>query len=188
MVSRMPANALRMPLTTNNQNLIRLTRMPANWAASGCNPIATIDRPRGVKCKMMPKMTASTMKNNIDHESCVPGTELAPILVSHDGNCRSPIVGIVREPNSTSASPRNRVSVPIVTAIDGKPNRATSSPLSAPPRAPTTMAAANAGQMPQPWCHKSPTSEPDRPSIEATDRSISPVITTKVTGSAMIAR
>ncbi len=40
--------------------------MPENCAASGCRPIATIDRPSGVPCRTTPKITASTKKMAAD--------------------------------------------------------------------------------------------------------------------------
>ncbi len=149
-MSRIPAKALSSPLNTNSQNLIRLTRMPANCAASGCSPIATIARPAGVRCSTTPKITASTMKISSDQDSCVPGTEFAPMFVSHVGNCGSPIPGITFDPSITSARPRYSVKVPIVTAMDGSPNRATSTPFSAPPTTPTAKATRKHGQIPQP--------------------------------------
>ena len=111
-----------------------------------------------------------------------------PIEVSPDGNGRSLPAGMVSSPSKASDNPRNNVSVPMVTAIDGRPVRATRTPLRAPPTAPTSRAAAKQAQMFQPWCHRKPTVEPDSPNIEATDRSISPVMTMKVIGRAMIAR
>ena len=85
------------------------------------------------------------------------------------------------------AMPRNSVSVPIVTASDGSPTRVTSTPFSSPPAAPTTSAASIAGQIDQPWAKSDAITVPESPSIEATERSISPVITISATGSAMIA-
>ena len=77
--------------------------------------------------------------------------------------------------------------VAIVTASDGRPMRVTRKPFTAPRNAPRTTAAIIAGQIGQPCLKSSAMRTPDKPSIEATDRSISPVTTSKVSGSAMIA-
>ncbi len=112
----------------------------------------------------------------------MPGTGTTPMLVSDAGKSV-----MVLAPRTISARPRNSVRVPIVTAIDGSPSLATSTPLSAPPSAPTASAATIASPMGQPWLCSWPMTQPDRPSIEATDRSISPVITMSMSGSAMMA-
>src|SRR6478609_3399608 len=85
------------------------------------------------------------------------------------------------------AIPRYSVNVPIVTASDGRPRRVTRNPLNAPRNAPRTIAAAIAGQIGQPCLNSSAIRTPVRPRIDATERSISPVITSRVSGSAMIA-
>ena len=54
-------------------------------------------------------------------------------------------------------------------------------------RLPSRMAAIIAGQIGQPCLKSSAMKSPERPSIEPTERSISPVITMNVSGSAMIA-
>ncbi len=54
-------------------------------------------------------------------------------------------------PRMISAMPRNSVSVPMVTAIDGRPSFVISSPLSAPPAAPTTSTITIDVQIDQ-WC------------------------------------
>ncbi len=83
--------------------------------------------------------------------------------------------------------PRYSVSVPIVTASDGKPTRVTRKPLNAPRIRPDATAAIIAGQIGQPCLKSSAMATPVRPSIDATERSISPVTTISVSGSAMIA-
>src|ERR1019366_3256737 len=138
----MPAKAQTTPETTYSQILMRLTRMPANCAASGCRPMATSARPSGVACRTTPVTTAMTRKIAAEYASCVPGIGTTPILVSDAGN---PV--IVRGAKRISARPRYRVSVPMVTAIEGSPTLAISTPLSAPPIAPTTSAAAIANQI-----------------------------------------
>src|SRR6266516_6889162 len=65
--------------------------------------------------------------------------------------------------------------------------RVTRKPLTAPRNAPRTTAAIIAGQIGQPCLKSSAMRTPAKPSIEATERSISPVTTSKVSGSAMIA-
>jgi hypothetical protein len=127
-------------------------------------------------------MTAMARKIAAEYASCVPGIGTTPIFVNDKGN---PV--IVRGANRISAMPRYRVRVPMVTAIEGSPTLATSTPLSAPPSAPTTSAAAIANQIGHPLLNSSPMTAPDRPSIEATDRSISPVMMIRVSGSAMMA-
>ena len=83
--------------------------------------------------------------------------------------------------------PRKSVSVPIVTASDGRPRRVTRNPLNAPATAPNTSAAPIAGQIGHPCMNSSAMTTPERPRMEATERSISPVITISASGSAMIA-
>ncbi len=58
----MPARAHITPDSTNRPNLTRLTRIPANCAASGASPVATMARPALVACSTTPKMTARTPK------------------------------------------------------------------------------------------------------------------------------
>src|SRR5439155_7401628 len=65
--------------------------------------------------------------------------------------------------------------------------RVTRKPLTAPSSAPKATAANIAGQIGQPCLKSSAIRTPVKPSIEATDRSISPVMTIRVSGSAMIA-
>ena len=50
----------------NRTVLTRLTRMPANSAASDPAPIAKIDRPTPVTCRTTPKITASTAKMRVE--------------------------------------------------------------------------------------------------------------------------
>ena len=127
-------------------------------------------------------MTAITRKMPIEYAILVCGIGTTPILVSDCGNPPTEFV-----PSTISAMPRNSVSVPIVTAIEGSPSLVTSTPLSAPPAAPTIRTATIAQAIGQ-WCSKRyPSSVLESPSIEATERSISPVMTINVSGSAMIA-
>src|SRR3954452_24450289 len=105
-----------------------------------------------------------------------------PILVRYVGNSLTESAR-----RMISAIPRNSVRVPMVTAMDGSPRRVMSTPFRAPPSAPTTSAASMAGQMFQPCCVRYPSSVEDKPIIDATERSISPVMTMSVRGSAMMA-
>jgi len=50
----------------NRMVLFRLTRMPANRAASALAPMAYTDRPNGVACRTTPKITASTMNKAVE--------------------------------------------------------------------------------------------------------------------------
>jgi hypothetical protein len=130
----------------------------------------------------MPKTTASARKNAIEYGMCVWGIGTTPMLARPLGN--PPIVSVGRIP---WAIPRYSVRVPIVTASDGRPRRVTKKPFSAPRKAPSTTAMIIAGQIGQPCLKSSAMSTPLRPSMDATERSISPVTTIKVSGSAMIA-
>ena len=52
------------------------------------------------------------------------------------------------------ASPRYRVSVPIVTASEGRPKRVTRMPFTAPAAAPTASTVRMASGIDQPWLHR----------------------------------
>ena len=75
----------------------------------------------------------------------------------------------------------------IVTASDGSPTRVTSSPLKRPSAAPHSSVTAIATQMLSPCEVVSARIVPVSPSMDAMERSISPVITIRASGSAMIA-
>ena len=79
------------------------------------------------------------------------------------------------------------MSVPIVTASDGRPSLVTRIPLNAPATMPTTSTVGMIAPIGQPWLQRYPTSALESPRIDATERSISPVITISVSGSVMIA-
>src|ERR1700722_18112498 len=85
------------------------------------------------------------------------------------------------------ATPRYRARVPIVTARDGSRNRVTSRPLTAPAATPTTAMVTKMAGIGQPPAHRKPSSGLDMPRMEATDRSISPLMMISVIGSVMIA-
>ena len=75
-----------------------------------------------------------------------------------------------------------------MTASDGSPTRVMRTPLTAPAAAPMTRQVTMINGIDQWWIHRSPISSADSASIEAIDRSISPVMMISVIGSAMIAR
>ena len=104
--------------------------------------------------------------------------------MSEKGALKTWIVSVGRIP---CEMPRKSVSVPIVTASDGRPSPVTRKPLNAPHRPPTASAAAIASQSDQPCENASAITTPVRPRMAAIERSISPVITISATGSAMIA-
>src|SRR3984957_19444234 len=85
------------------------------------------------------------------------------------------------------ATPRYRARVPIVTASDGSRSRVTSRPLTAPAAMPTTASVTKMAGIGQPRPHRKPSSALDMPRIDATDRSISPLMMISVIGSVMIA-
>ena len=88
----------------------------------------------------------------------------------------------------TLANPRYRVSVPIVTASDGRPTRVTRKPLMAPATVPMSRHTTMISGIAQWWIHSAPISSADSAKMEAIDRSISPVMMISVIGRAMIAR
>ena len=149
-VHRIPANAQITPDSTYSPNLIRLTRMPANRAASGCSPMAKIDRPdrRGVQ--------HHAEDHRQDEEDADRPGQLG-VRDRRDADVGQRVgkpVDRAGAPSMISASPRNSVSVPMVTAIDGSPSLGHSTPLSAPPTAPTSSTASIAGQIAQPCCDR----------------------------------
>src|SRR5262245_9183452 len=74
----------------------------------------------------------------------------------------------------------------MVTASDGNPKRVTNRPLSAPSAAPSSrQIPISSGSEETPQTQSWPSTTQVRPSMLATDRSISPVMTTSVSGSAM---
>src|SRR5215813_1306692 len=90
-------------------------------------------------------------------------------------------------PSRISATPRYRARVPIVTAREGSPTRVTSRPLISPARIPASATARKMASIGQCLAHRKPSSALDMPRIDATDRSISPLMMISVMGSAMIA-
>src|SRR5690348_16958051 len=90
-------------------------------------------------------------------------------------------------PSRISATPRYRARVPIVTASEGRPTRVTSRPLISPARIPASATTRKMASIGQCLAHRNPSRALDMPRIDATDRSISPLITISVMGSAMIA-
>lgn len=82
--------------------------------------------------------------------------------------------------------PRNSAMVPMVTARAGSPILVTSSPLRTPPRAPTISAATMASGIDQPAWKVTPNTTELSPTIDPTERSMSPVIMIGVMASAMI--
>ena len=75
----------------------------------------------------------------------------------------------------------------MVTAMDGRPTRVIKNPFSAPPRTPMARHTAIAAHTDHPCIEREPSTLAESPSIEATERSISPVMTIRVIGRAMIA-
>ena len=74
----------------------------------------------------------------------------------------------------------------MVTASDGSPKRVTNTPLTAPSVPPSSrQIPTSSGSEETPQTHSWPSTTQVRPSMLATDRSISPVMTTSVSGSAM---
>src|SRR3954452_17074783 len=72
----------------------------------------------------------------------------------------------------------------MVTASDGSPSPVTRKPLTAPSTAPISTHSGMIVWMARSWFHRKPMSALVRPSVLATDRSISPVITMNVIGRA----
>src|SRR5580700_8806701 len=85
------------------------------------------------------------------------------------------------------ATPRYRPSVPIVTASDGRPSLVISRPLMAPATTPTSKMTTKMTSIDQCLFQRNPSSALDMPMIEATERSISPLMMMSVIGRAMIA-
>src|SRR3954469_14210706 len=177
-----PASAATAPERTNSRSLIRLTRRPEKNAASSLAPIAKTERPNGVKCSSTAKSTARTANSTMTFGTAVPAKLPNARSVQTDGKSVTE-----SSPMTTNARPRNRASVPIVTASDGRPSRVTSRPLNAPHSPPATMQIGMISSSGRPPFHSAAMSALDSPSTEAIDRSISAAITTRVNGSAMSA-
>src|SRR5580698_4926985 len=122
------------------------------------------------------------MKMPTDQDRSVCGIGLMPMLVYPAGKFET-----VLAPSTMEATPRYRASVPIVTASDGRPSRVTRSPLIAPATTPSASRTAKMAGIGQPLLHSSPSTALDIPSVDATDRSISPLMMMSVIGRAMIA-
>src|SRR4051812_23969221 len=75
----------------------------------------------------------------------------------------------------------------MVTARDGSPSRVTSRPLTRPHTTPSSRHSGMICSMAMPSFHSLPITAPDRPAVDATDRSISPETTSRVMGSAISA-
>ena len=90
-------------------------------------------------------------------------------------------------PSRTLASPRKSARVPRVTTSAGRPPRVTSQPFMKPPSAPTASTTTMAIGRGSPATMRVPRIAPERPTIDSTERSMSPVMMISVMGSAMIA-
>src|SRR5262245_54970760 len=156
---------------------MRFTRTPEKNAASRFSPIAKIERPSGVAWSAIATTIARKPKIAIEY-----GIGATPIFVSEAGSPARVSLG-----RMICAIPRKSASVPIVTARDGRPRRVIRKPLNRPQAAPTTRAMTIAAWIGQPWPASSARTTPERPRIDATDRSISPVMMMSARGSAMIA-
>ena len=75
----------------------------------------------------------------------------------------------------------------MVTASEGSPTRVTISPLNRPAATPSRATMTKMASIGQCLAHRKPSSALDMPRMEATDRSISPLMMMSVIGSAMIA-
>src|ERR1051325_9707625 len=75
----------------------------------------------------------------------------------------------------------------MVTAREGSPSRVTRRPLTSPQTTPNSRQIGMIVSMVMPWFHRAPITAPDRPAVEATERSISPDTTSIVIGSAISA-
>src|SRR4051812_2279298 len=75
----------------------------------------------------------------------------------------------------------------MVTAREGRPSRVTSRPLTSPHTTPRTRQIGMITSIVRPWFHRAPITAPDRPAVEATERSISPETTSMVIGRAISA-
>src|SRR5690625_2267646 len=93
-------------------------------------------------------------------------------------------VATALSPRRTYESPRYSASVPMVTASAGSPSTATKNPLTAPRMAPRTTASTRIVSSGSPASHITPIALEVKPTIEATDRSISPVTMMSVIGRA----
>jgi hypothetical protein len=176
----MPAIAETSPLTTKSRNLVRSIRTPEKRAASLDRPIAKMPRPAGVKCSTTAKTIASTTNSTMMFGIGVPGMRSSTRLRNPSG--KSPIRSV---PTRPTARPRNRASVPIVTASEGRPTTVMKKPLIAPAATPTSRATTSATPTPRPAVCAMPKATPARPAVLATERSISPVTMMSVIGSAM---
>ena len=110
----------------------------------------------------------------------VPGTLARARSVQKSGKSLMAVV-----PSSPTAIPRKSASVPIVTASEGRPTKVTRAPLIAPAMMPTTIAARPASGSPQPAWTPSPVTTEERPTMLATERSISSVMMISVIGRAI---
>ncbi len=63
-VKTIPAKAENSPVTTKSSSLIRLTRMPAKYAASSWEPIAKSERPSPVACSTTAVTAARMTKSS----------------------------------------------------------------------------------------------------------------------------
>ncbi len=83
------------------------------------------------------------------------------------------------------ARPRNKLIVPMVTTIEGSFSPVTRKPLKAPHNMPTPMPTATSVGVSAPYCSARPINVEASAMIEATDRSISPVMITSAMASAI---
>lgn len=96
-------NEANSPVTTNSSSLIRLTRIPAKYAASSWAPIANSARPRPVACSTIAVSTARTANSRTGYVRKVPGTVVVSTAQSAYF-CGKPVTASL--PSATEASPR----------------------------------------------------------------------------------
>src|SRR4051812_4548193 len=156
--------------------------MPLKRAASSLLPMAYRDRPIGVACRTT-AVTATSTSNG----TTTTGMPVSPMeLIAHAVQARGKSA-TAWSPRTTNARPRYRASVPIVTASEGSPTFVTRKPLKAPRTAPRSRTSGRIDSSGRPANQSLPMTALDSPTMLATERSISPVMTMSVSGRAMSA-
>ena len=164
-----------VPEAMNRIILWRSVSMPANSATSRFVPITCVLRPKPERSSTMKRRMNSTAKAT-SAKGRGPIRPFCPSASNQSGKSVRP-----RSSTRTRASPRNPIRVASVTTSEGRPTRVMNQPFSAPPSTPMPSEMAMAAGAATP-CSLTiqPKAQADRPIMEPTDRSISPLMMMKV--------
>ncbi len=175
----MAASAAKAPAMTKTRMRVRATGTPEKRAACRLPPMAKTDLPKAVRWITNARMAAQISRIAEAIGKSLPNSPPDPSCTSDAGKLMMAFPCKMRK-----AIPVYVLIDPSVTANEGSSNMTTTNPLTSPRIPPRMMANPAATQIFIPCCQRTAITTPQRASVEAIERSISPVIITGATPSA----